>query len=48
MQRPDDPDVAHPHDTQARRRTALIVMAVIAFVVLAGTLHLAGVLPPGS
>lgn len=48
MQHPHGPDAVRPGYTQPRRRTGLIALAVIGFVVLAGALHLIGVLPPGS
>ena len=37
-------DVSRP---RSRRRTVLITLAVITGALVAGTLHLTGVLPPG-
>lgn len=48
MQPPDhDTDVESKYHADRRRRSTLIVLAVVACLVLAGGLHLTGVLPPG-
>jgi hypothetical protein len=48
MQPPDhDTDLESTYYSDRRRRTVLAVVAVLAFLALAGGLHAAGVLPPG-
>lgn len=48
MQAPDhDTDLESKFYADRRRRTVLIILTVIAALVVAGGLHLTGVLPPG-
>jgi hypothetical protein len=48
MQSPDhDTDLESTYYADRRRRSVLVVLAVVACLILAGGLHLAGVLPPG-
>jgi hypothetical protein len=48
MQAPDhDTDLESTYYADRRRRTLVIVLAVIAVLVIVAGLHLTGVLPPG-
>lgn len=49
MQPPDhDSNLESKYYADRRRRSVLIVLAVVAALVVAGGLHLTGVLPPGG
>jgi hypothetical protein len=49
MQPPDhDSHLESKYYADRRRRSVLIVLAVVAALVVAGGLHLTGVLPPGG
>ena len=47
MQQPDHDTDLETFEADRRRRTLLTVLAVVAALVVAGGLHLIGVLPPG-
>jgi hypothetical protein len=47
MQQSDRDTELEKYEADRRRRTLLIVLAIAAALVVAGGLHLSGVLPPG-